>query len=136
MSATMRYCVSSVSDSDVLVEVSGFEASEGPLRGSFTTICRVDCKMSIRLNGSLGCTKIGVDSSNHWSMLAKSIFTRPARGFAGSGRASWLAKQMTLSIFLERTVIVHCVARICLGFSGCEMFSPGVICKSALRAAK
>lgn len=40
----------------------------------------------MRLKGSLGCTAMGVDSSNHLSMAEKSTFARPERALPGLGR--------------------------------------------------
>lgn len=61
--------------------------------------------MSTRLKGSLGCTAMGVDSSNHLSMALKSIFARPERACAGPGRL--LVKIMQAGVDFEVTVRVY-----------------------------
>lgn len=58
--------------------------------------------MSMRLKGSLGCTKMGVDSSSHWSMALKFTFTKPEMGAAGPGRLG--AKTMISEV--ERSAMV------------------------------
>lgn len=84
--------------------------------------------ISTRLKGSLGWTKIGLLSSNHWSMDAKSILTRPASSLAGPERSEEKAK--TLSMERSETERIHCLAS---GFPESSLYvSPSLILRAEL----
>ena len=70
---------------------------------------RMEERMSIRLNGSLGCTWIGVSSSNHCCILPKSMRTSPARSAALPVKCSLKAR--TLSVELSSAWREYWVAR-------------------------
>lgn len=77
----------------------------------------------MRLKGSLGCTAMGVDSSNHLSMALKSTLARPERALPGEGRFGSKITQAEVD-FVPTVRVYVCAMRVLL--AGLWIASPRV----------